>query len=58
MIDASDMTEQEWINHNRDEMGLYPAKREARGIYITSAIMEAETLDDLKPVLLRLLDGD
>lgn len=50
--------EQAWIIKHKTTLGTLPAIKEARHIFLTDAIQEAKTLEDLKPILLRLLNNN
>lgn len=50
--------EQEYIQHRRAYIGLIPAATEARKLFMEEAINEATSIEDLKPILLRLLRGN
>lgn len=50
--------EREWIEEQRGDLGLYEARRQARACFLEVAINQAKTVEDLKPVLLRLLSGE
>lgn len=52
------ISEERWIIENRGDKSIYETRAEARQIYLTEEIEEAKTIEDLKPILTRLLTGE